>query len=81
MIIRRMVEESHLPQHDEEWANVAIFKVFLNWSESIKYTMKKTMSNVRTSLYRVEKLRIFIALQVFDYSQSGSVEGGTLNCL
>ena len=38
------------------------------------------MGNVRTSLYRVEKLRNSIVLQVFDYSQSESVEGGAIDC-
>ena len=42
--------------------------------------MKKLMGNVRTSLYMVEKIRNAKALEVFDYSQSGSVEGGALDC-
>ena len=43
--------------------------------------MGKFMDKVRTSLYRVEKLRNSIFLQVFDYSQSGSVKDGALDCL
>ena len=38
------------------------------------------MDDVRNSLYRIEKLRNSIVLQVVDYSQSGSVEGGALDC-
>ena len=43
--------------------------------------MWKLMGNVRTSLCRVEKLRNSRVLQVFDYLQRGSVEGGALDCL
>jgi hypothetical protein len=38
------------------------------------------MSKVKTSLHKIEKLRNSIILQVFDYSQSGSVKGGELGC-
>ena len=38
------------------------------------------MGNVRSSLYMVEKLRHSIVLQVFEYSHSGSVEGGAFHC-
>lgn len=41
--------------------------------------MWKLMGNVRFSLYKVEKLINSIVLQVFNYSQSGSVEGGALD--
>ena len=43
--------------------------------------MWEFMGNVRGSLYRAGKLKKPIALQVFDYSQSGSVEGGALDYL
>ena len=46
-----------LPQCGEEWANVAIFEDPLSWKEAIRNTMKKLMRNVRTSQYRIEKLR------------------------
>ena len=69
-----------LPQHSEERANVALIEGPLSWSEAIRHNMEKLVGNVRTSLYRVEKLRKSIALQVYGYSQSGSVEGGALDC-
>ena len=65
-----------LPQRREERANMAILEDPLSWNEAIRNNMRKFMSNVRTSLYRIEKLRNSIVLQVFDYSQSGSVELG-----
>ena len=70
-----------MPQHGDERANVAIIEGPLSWSEAIRHNMEKLISNIRNSLYRVEKLRNSIVLQVFDYSQSGSVEGGTIDCL
>ena len=39
------------------------------------------MGKVKSSLYKIEKLINSIVLQVFDYSQSGSVEGGSLGYL
>ena len=59
---------------------MTIFKDPLNWSETIKNDMGKLIGIVRTSLYRVEKLRNSIELQVFDYSQSESVEDRALDC-
>jgi hypothetical protein len=69
-----------LPQGYEERANVAILEGPLNWSETIRCNMWKLMSKVRTSLHKIEKLRNSIILQIFDYSQSGSVKGGELGC-
>jgi hypothetical protein len=69
-----------LPQHGEERANVAILEDPLSWNEGVRMNMRKVMSNVRRSLYRMEKLRKSIVLQVFDYSQSGSVGSGALGC-
>ena len=60
---------------------MAIIKSPLSWSEAIRNDMWKLMGNVRTSLYRVVKLKNPIVLQVFDYSQSESVEDGAINCL
>jgi hypothetical protein len=57
---------------------MAITEDPLIWSEASRHNMEKLMGNVRNSLYRVEKLRNSGILQVFDYSQSGSVEGGAL---
>jgi hypothetical protein len=34
------------------------------------------MGNVRTSPYRIEKLKNLVLLQIFDYSQSGTVKVG-----
>ena len=59
---------------------MAIFEAPLSWSEAIRHEMWKLMDNVQSSLFKVEKLRNSILLQVFEYSQSGSVEGGALNC-
>jgi hypothetical protein len=60
---------------------VAIIECPLDWSNAIKYNMEKPMDDVRNSLYRIEKLRnSIVILQVVDYSQSGSVEGGALDC-
>lgn len=53
----------------------------LSWSDAMKCTISKFMSNVRTSLYMVGKLKNVITLQVFDYLQNESVEGGVLDCL
>ena len=36
------------------------------------------MGNVRNSLYKIEKLRKSRVIQVFDYSQSGSIDSGAL---
>ena len=69
-----------LPQHDEERANVAIFEGLLSWNEAMTYNMQKLMGSARNSLYKNEKLWNSTVLQVFDYLQSGSVEGGALDC-
>ena len=69
-----------LPQRGEERANVAIVEDPLSWNEAIRVNMGKLMSNVRSSLHRMEKLRKSRVLQVFDYSQSGSVGSGALGC-
>ena len=69
-----------LPQRGEERANVAILEDHLSWNEAIRMNMGKVMSNVRSSLYRMKKLRKSIVLQVFDHSQSGSVGSGALGC-
>ena len=69
-----------LPQRGEERANVAIVEDPLSWNEAIRVNMRKLMSNVRSSLYRMEKLRKSRVLQIFDYSQSGSVGSGALGC-
>ena len=47
-----------LPQDGEERDNVAISKDTLSWREAIEINMKKLMSNVRSSLHRMEKLRV-----------------------
>ena len=47
---------------------MAIFEDPLSWNEAIMNNMKQLMGNVRTSLYRIEKLRNLIVRQVFDYS-------------
>ena len=60
---------------------MAILKDPLSWNDATRNNMKKLMGNIRNSLYRIEKLRNSIVLQVFDHSQSGSVEGGALGCL
>ena len=62
-----------LRQDGEERANVAICEDTLSWHEAIRLDMRKLMSNVRSSLHRMEKLGKSRVLQVFDYSQSGSV--------
>ena len=64
-----------MPQCGEERANVAIFEDALSWNEAVRTYIRELMGNVRTSLYRIEKLRKSIVLQVFDHSQSRSVEG------
>ena len=46
----------------------------------MKHTIEKLMGNVRNLLYRIEKLRNSIILQVFNLSQSEIVEGGALDC-
>ena len=38
------------------------------------------MGNIRNSVYRIEKLRNSIVLQVFDNSQNGSVDARTSDC-
>ena len=68
------------PQHGEDRANVAILECLLSWIEAIRHNIWTLMGNVKTSLHKVEKLRNSIVLQVFDYSQSGSVEGRALDC-
>ena len=42
--------------------------------------MLNLMGKVKTLLYKFENLRKSKVLQVFDYSQSESVEGGALGC-
>ena len=59
---------------------MAIFEAPLSWSEAIRLKMWKLMDNVQSSLFKVEELRDSILLQVFEYSQSGGVESGALNC-
>ena len=46
-----------MPQHGEEWTNVIVFEVVLSWSEAIGHNIWKLMSIVRTSLYRIEKVK------------------------
>jgi hypothetical protein len=60
---------------------VAIIEDPLSWNEVIRINVRKLIGNVRNLLYRMEKLRNPRILQVYDYSQSGSVEGGALGCL
>ena len=46
-----------MPQHGEEWTNVIVVEVVLSWSEAIGHNIWKLMSIVRTSLYRIEKVK------------------------
>ena len=69
-----------LPQVDEERANVAIVEDPLSWNEAMRSSMRDVMSKVKSLLHRMEKLRNSRVLQVFDYSQSGSVGSGALGC-
>ena len=46
-----------MPQHGEESTNVIVFEVVLSWSEAIGHNIWKLMSIVRTSLYRIEKVK------------------------
>ena len=46
---------------------------------NIRHNMWKLIGNVSSLLYKVEKLKNSIELQVFDYLQSGSVKGGALD--
>ena len=69
-----------LPQRGEERANVAILEDSLSWSEAFRCNMSNIMGKVKTSLYKLESLRKSRILQVFDYSQSGSVGSGALGC-
>jgi len=69
-----------LPQRGEERANVAILEDSLSWSEAFRCNMSNLMGKVKTSLYSLENLRKSRVLQVFDYSQSGSVGSGALGC-
>ena len=67
------------PHFASTWSGMSQCDVFegpSSWNEAIRNNMRKLMGNFRTSLYRIEKLKNSIILQVFDYSQSGSVEGG-----
>ena len=65
---------------DEERANVAIVEDPLSWNEAMRSSMRDVMSKVKSLLRRMEKLRNSRVLQVFDYSQSGSVGSGALGC-
>jgi hypothetical protein len=69
-----------LPHVDEERANVSILEDTLNWSEAIRCNISNLMGKVKTSLLKFKSSRKSRVLQIFDYSQSGSVGSGALGC-